>query len=185
MITLKEWMEVVDYRITEGSNYCWNCYGPNAYSLDSWNGDYEGHSFSIIFDTKTQEVYEVQAHDFKNQRAYRLCNPEYQKAMETEADNRGINKKEAWDDVNYTDLEVDDDWFQKALAIAAGEVYDTRVSIPVDFSDNELFTYMKMAHERDITLNQLIEQALREAMLDFEADPEAFKAKHRPKFAEN
>ena len=39
MITLKEWMELVDYRITEGSDYCWSCYGPDAYSLDSWNGD--------------------------------------------------------------------------------------------------------------------------------------------------
>jgi hypothetical protein len=33
--------------------------------------------------------------------------------------------------------------------------------MPVDFSDEDLFRYMKLAHERDITLNQLIEQALR------------------------
>ena len=52
MITLKEWMEIVDYRITEGSGYQWQCYGPNAYCLDSWNGEQDGHSLSIIFDTK-------------------------------------------------------------------------------------------------------------------------------------
>ena len=39
MITLKEWMELVDYRVTEGSDYGWNCYGPNVHMLDSWNGD--------------------------------------------------------------------------------------------------------------------------------------------------
>ena len=70
MITLKEFMEVVDYRITEGSNYMWDCYGPNSYSLDSWNGEQEGHSFTIIFDTKTQVVYEVQSHDYRTQRAF-------------------------------------------------------------------------------------------------------------------
>lgn len=185
MVTLKEWMEVVGYRITEGSNYCWECYGANAYMLDSWNGEQDGHSFSVIFDTRTQEVYEVQAHDYPNNRAYRLINPDYAQAHKDEAKSRSVGSNQAWDDVSYTDLEVEDDWIQKALAIAAGEDYDTRVSIPVDFSDDDLFTYMKMAHERDITLNQLIEQALRAAIEDFEEDPEAFKAKHSPKFAEN
>ena len=77
MITLKEWMELVDYRITEGSDYCWDCYGPDAHALDSWNGDQSGHSFCVIFDTKTQVVYEVQAHDYVHNRAYRLINPDF------------------------------------------------------------------------------------------------------------
>jgi hypothetical protein len=34
----------------------------------------------------------------------------------------------------------------------------------MEFSDQELLTYMKLAHERDITFNQLIEEALREAI---------------------
>ena len=34
----------------------------------------------------------------------------------------------------------------------------------MEFSDEELLTYMKLAHERDITFNQLVEQALREAI---------------------
>lgn len=164
MITLKEWMEVVDYRITEGSNYLWDCYGPNAYSLDSWNGEQEGHSFSIIFDTKTQVVYEVQAHDYKNQRAYRLCNSAYQMDMEIEAGNRGINKNQAWDEVDYINLESDDDWIQKALAIAAGEDYDTRVTIPLELDDCDLLTLMKMAHERDLTFNEFVEEVLREQL---------------------
>ena len=186
MVTLKEWMEVVGYRITEGSTFCWDCYGSNAYCLDSWDGRHEdGHSFTIIFDTRTQEVYEVQAHDYKNQRAYRLINPDYVQAHKAEAGDRNVDLNQAWDDVAYTDLDVDDDWFQKAIAIAAGKDYDTRVSIPVDFTDDELFTYMKMAHERDITLNQLIEQALRAAIEDHDRNPDAFKARHSPKFAEN
>jgi hypothetical protein len=164
MITLKEWMEVVDYRITEGCNFLWNCYGNHAYSLDSWDGVHDGKSFSIIFDTKTQEVYEVQAHDFKNQRAYRIINPEYLSAMQTEATRRDCNKTEAWEGVDYVDLEAEDDWIQKALAIQAGEDYDTRVTIPLDLDDDIVFTLMKMAHERDLTFNEFVEDVLREQL---------------------
>jgi len=135
MITLKEWMEVTNYRITEGSDYY--AYG-GAYALSSWSGDQDGYSLEIIFDQKTQEVYEVQACDYKHNR-----------------------------------LECDDDWIQKALSIVAGEDYDTRVSIPIDMPDAELLKYMKLAHERDVTFNQLVEEALREAIKGYEQDPEA------------
>ena len=164
MITLKEWMEIVDYRITEGSGYCWHCYGNDVHMLDSWNGEQDGHSFTVIFDTKTQVVYEVQAHDYVHQRAYRMINPDFQKKNKKEAKRRDIDKNNAWDDVDYVDLEVDDDFLQKCLSIKAGADYDTRVSIPLEFSDEELLTYMKLAHDLDITLNQLVEQALREAL---------------------
>ncbi len=164
MITLKEWMELVDYRITEGSDYGWNCYGHDVHVLDSWNGDQDGHSFSVIFDTKTQTVYEVQAHDYRNQRAYRLINPEFKAAHNLEAKKRDVYFNEAWDDVDYIDLEVADDFIQKSLAIREGKDYDTRVQIQVDLEDDVLFQMMKLAHERDITFNQLVEIALQEAI---------------------
>lgn len=155
-------MEICNYRITEGSDYQWECYGPNAYTLDSWNGDQDGHSFSIYFDTKTQEVYEVQIHDYRNQRAYRMINPEFVKKHKKEAKRRAVEYKEAWDNVDYVDLEVDDDWIQKALAVEAGEVYDTRVSVPLVLDRDQMYDLMTMAHERDITLNELVEFVLRE-----------------------
>jgi hypothetical protein len=161
MITLKEWMEIVDYRITEGSDYCWQCYGHDAHMLDSWNGEQEGHSFTVIFDTKTQVVYEVQAHDYVHQRAYRMINPDFLKKLKKEAKKRDISKDEAWDGVDYVDIEVDDDFIQKCLAIRAGEDYDTRVSVPIDLPDNQMLELMLMAHEQDITLNQLVESLLR------------------------
>jgi hypothetical protein len=164
MITMKEWMELVGYRITEGSDYMWQCYGSNAYALDSWNGEQDGHSFTVIFDTKDQTVYEVQAHDYVHNRAYRMINEDFQKKNRKEAKKRDIDKDNAWDDVDYVDLDVDDDFIQKCLAIRAGEDYDTRVSVPMEFSDQELLIYMKLAHEQDITFNQLVERALREAL---------------------
>lgn len=162
MITLKEWMEITEYKITEGSNYCWECYGPNAYTLDSWNGEQEGHSFTIIFDNKDQTVYEVQAHDYPNNRAYRMINQDFKKKMKKEAKSRNVDKDQAWDEVNYTDLEVDDDFIQKCLAIKEGGDYDTRVMVPLDLPEETMFQMMKMAHEKDVTLNTFVEQLLRE-----------------------
>jgi len=161
MITMKEWMELVGYRITEGSDYGWQCYGPNVYQLDSWNGEQDGHSFSIIFDTRDQTVYEVQAHDYVHNRAYRMINEDYAKKMKKEAKRRDVDRNEAWDEVNYVDLEVDDDFIQKCLAIREGEDYYTRVVVPLDLDNDLMFDLMKMAHEKDITLNQMVEEVLR------------------------
>ena len=171
MITMKEWMELVDYKITEGGDYGWGCYGPNSYSLDSWNGVHGvgGYSFSIIFSTKSQKVYEVSMCDYTNDRAYRMINSKFQKKHDKEAEMRSVNLNEAWDDVDYVDLDVADDFIQKALAIRAGETYDTRVQVPVDFSDEELLQYMKLAHERDMTFNEFVEEALRHALGEVEA----------------
>ena len=171
MITMKEWMELVDYKITEGSDYMWSCYGPNAYTLDSWTGVHGagGYSFSIVFSNKTQKVYEVSMCDYTNDRAYRMINPKNVEKHRKESEHRSVLANQAWDDVNYIDLDVDDDFFQKALAIQAGEKYDTRVQIPVDFSDEELLQYMKLAHDRDMTFNEFVEEALSHAISEYEA----------------
>jgi hypothetical protein len=168
MITIKEFMEIVDYKITEGSDFCWQCYGPDAYRLDSWNQDQDGHSVSIVFDTKTHVVYEATAYDYKRTRAYRLINPDFAQAHRDEAKDRDVNENQAWDDVNYVDLDIDDNFIQKALAIVADEDYDTRVDMPLELPEDQLFELMKMAHERDITLNQLVEDLLRQFIADAE-----------------
>lgn len=166
MISLKDFMEVTNYRISEGSDYCWHCFGPHAYCLDSWNGDQNGHTISITFDTVTQEVYQAHAYDYANERAYRITNPAYKEDYRKEVQSRNqvdcAWEKDDGTPLEYVDLEVDEDFLAKAQAIVAGEVYDTRVSVPVEFTDQELLKYMKMAHERDITFNQLVEEALKQ-----------------------
>lgn len=164
MLDVKEFMELVDYRITEGSDYCWSCFGSDAYSLSSWNGDQDGWSFNMVFDTQTQVVYTVEVCDFSRDRAYRMINPDFKQAHDDEARDRGVNAREAWDAVNYVDLDVDDDFIQKGLAIRDGVEYDTRVDVPMNLPDDVLFTLMKRAHEQDITLNELVEQVLWEAI---------------------
>jgi hypothetical protein len=93
-----------------------------------------------------------------------MINPDYKFGYDDEASGRGVETNQAWDDVNYVDLEVDDDFIQKCLAIRAGEDYDTRVEVPLTVDDDQLFELMKLAHQRDITLNQLVEQILQDAV---------------------
>jgi len=176
MLSMKEFMELVDYRITEGGEYGWQCFGPNSYQLSSWNGIHGagGWCANIVFSTRSQKVYSVEVCDYTNNRAYRMIDPEFQDKHDAESKDRGELGNQAWDAVNYVDLEVDDDFMQKFLAIKAGQDYDTRVNVPVDFTDEELLKYMKLAHERDMTFNKFVEEALREAIRVHQADPERF-----------
>ena len=173
---MKEFMELVDYKITEGGEYGWQCFGSNSYQLSHWNGVHGkgGWSANIVFSTKSQKVYTVEVCDYTNDRAYRIINPDYVKKYNKESKDRGELGNQAWDGVDYIDLEVDDDFIQKFLAIKSGEDYDTRVQLPVDFSDEDLLKYMKLAHERDITFNELVTQALTEAIQLHKTNPEIF-----------
>ena len=174
---LKTFMEIVNYRITEGSAYGWQCFGPNAYTLDSWDGLHDdGHSLAITFDTRTQVVYSVEACDYKNNRAYRIINPAFKDKHDAEVGMRGLYD-EAWDDVNWCDLEVEEDFEEKARAIVAGEDYDTMVSVPLDLPNDLLLEAALNAHKQDITLNAYINNALREMMEEYKRDPEGVKAR--------
>lgn len=164
MITIKDFMQAVNYRITEGSQYCWRCYGGNAYQLDSWNGDHNGHNVGIVFDTTTQVVYEMNVCDYSNNRAYRWINPDYLATFLKESAEHGINANIAWDYTNYIGIEVAEDILEKAAAVVAGIDYDTRVSVPVDLDDSELLQLALAAHKEDVTLNQYIGKILEQAV---------------------
>lgn len=165
MITLQQFLEAGQYRITEGSTYGWQCYGPNAYSLDVQAGDWQSNSAHIVFDRVTQEVYQVTCYDYKNERAYRLFgNDDVRRMCEAEALVRGVDNREAWEDVNYVDLEVEEDFLDKMTAIMLEQEYDTMVSIPLDLDKETLHELMLRAHKENITLNQMVERVLRVAI---------------------
>lgn len=172
MLTLKDWMEAVNYRISEGSDYQWNCYGYNAYSLDSWDGDQEGVSATVVFDTGDQTVYQVEVYDYSEGRAYRLIHPDFRDAYKKEVKHRGVEDDVAYDGVKFIDLETDEDMLSKLTAIMNYEDYDTRISVPLDIPDDELLKFMIAAHERNMTFNDFVEEALRHALAEYERDPE-------------
>ena len=161
MITIKDFMELVDFKITEGSEYCWQSFGPDAYTLSSWNGDHDGHSVAITFDTKTHTVYLAEVCDYQRERAYRLVHPAYKLPYAAEARKMNVPYDEAWDSVRYIDLETETDFLEKARAVIAGESYDERVEIPLTLDKDEMLTLMQAAHQRNVTFNEFVEQALK------------------------
>jgi hypothetical protein len=158
---LKDYFEAIEYKITEGSDYLWQCYGPNAHQLDSQTEDY---TINVIFDKVNQTVYQLEAWDYRTDRYYRWINPSYLEAFKDECTEREIDYRNAIDTTNFVDLELATDLLEKARAIMADEAYDTRVQVPLDLDDDLLFDLMKMAHEHDVTLNQMVEVILRQVI---------------------
>lgn len=163
MITVKSFTEAIDFKITGGSTYGWNCFGPDARWLDSEEpGRY---SASIVFGGAEHTVYVAEVSDTINNRSYRWINPDYAEALKQEAIDRGIDNSVAWDDVQHTDLEVAEDFLSKCEAIVAGKTdYDTRISIPLTLDDNEMLQLMTLAHEQDMTFNNFVEKLLRQVI---------------------
>ena len=91
MINLQKFMTLINYRITEGDSYGWQCFGAHAHQLSSWNGVHGtgGWSANIVFDTQDQTVYEVYICDYTRDRAYRIINPDFRAQYNDESDERG------------------------------------------------------------------------------------------------
>lgn len=156
-MNLQQVNEALDHAITGGSEYLWNCY-PDARTLD-YETDY-GHA-SVTYSTKTREIYEASAESKDSERPYRWLNPDFKDALEAESQERGIDNASAWDDVKWIDLETEDDFLEKAQGVCTGDWFDERIQVPVNLSDADFLRLAKMAHERDITFNEMVCEALR------------------------
>ena len=85
-----------------------------------------------------------------------------QEKYRKEAKRNFTNLNEAWDNVDYVDLEVDDDFISKCLAIKAGEDYSTDISVPLDLPDDLLMFAFKAAHAENMTFNDWMNKMLKE-----------------------
>jgi hypothetical protein len=154
--------EALQHKITGGSEYGWQCW-PNARWLD-YESDY-AHA-SVVFNSETQEIYTAEINDKADEhKPYRWLNPAYKEQMYQEARTRRIDADHAWDNTKWYDLETSEDWCEKAGAMFKGEEFDTRVQVPLNLEKEELYKLMEMAHERDVTLNKMVEIILEEMIL--------------------
>ena len=164
---LSEINNTFQHRITDGSEYLWHCYGNNVRSIDYTSKYAHGY---VIFDTVTQRVYEVNVSpafgawgtDEHEPKPYRYIDPDYRVSHDAEAKDRHVDANQAWDDVMWVDLETEEDFIEKATAMFNGEKFDTRIQVPIDLDNDTMLKLAMEAHKRDITLNQMIEEILRE-----------------------
>lgn len=166
MITLKEYLEAIDYKIAGGSEYGWKCFGENARYLDCHDSEGFGGKYSIhaIFDSVDQTVYSLELWDYANNREYRWIHSGYIKKHMKACAKHDVDVWESIDDRNFIDLDVPADILEKISKVVAGEPYDERVQMQVDMSEEDMLQYMKLAHQLDITFNELVERALQNAI---------------------
>lgn len=164
---LSDFLELTNNRITGGSEYMWDCYGKNARFIDFENSDI---MISMVYDTKTNKAYEMTV-DIEETPdgdcAYRWVDEVYQRPLAREYKARGLDISSE----RYTDCSEDVIILTAKNAMkTADTLADTRVEVPLELSDDEIFRLMKMAHERDITLNQLVDEILRETIDRIESE---------------
>lgn len=152
-------LETIDYKITEGSPFGWNCF-PDARYIDSTN---EFGTVTAIFSHKDRTVYqiEVQSENHPNgEFYYRWIHPNWIEAYKKEEVIQ-FKKNKYKSDIEWIDLDVVDDVLEKARATLEGEEFDKRVMLEVELDEDVLHKLMLMAHQRDITLNQLMTEIIR------------------------
>ena len=157
--------ETLDHKICGGSEHQWHCW-ENARFMD-YESDYA--YVGVVFNSKTQLIYQAEVNCksemfSKEPKPYRWVDPEYKDVYLAEAKERKVDPNQAWDDVKWVDLETEEDFLEKAKAIFNNEDFDERISIPIDLPKEELFVLMKLAHEKDITFNQLMVEILMDAI---------------------
>lgn len=165
-MNLNEVNQALGSRIVGGSDYGWGCYGPDARYLD-FESDFA--YASVIFDTTNQTIYEAtidakEDGDDNLPGPYRWLNPASKDAFFAESKSRGIDVSHAWDRTNWIDLEVAEDWLEKAKAIFDNQPFDRRIEVPLDVEDDVILHLALEAHKRDITLNNMVEIILQQAI---------------------
>jgi len=155
----------LDHRITGGSEYMWECY-PDARHMDYESEFAHG---AVVFNTLTQEIYtaEVSLKEEaweEDHRPYRWQNPDYKDDYYSEALVRNVDPDQAWDDVKWIDVDIEEDFLEKAEAIFNGEEWDTGIQVQLDLSTDEIYQLMMKAHEKNITLNQYVAEILQLAI---------------------
>lgn len=165
-MNLSEFIKNFDSKITDGSEYGWNCYGYDARYLD-FESKY-AHA-SIIYNCKNQTVYQANISckedgDDNLPNPYQWFNPEYRENFMKECTSRGTDPHHAWDDVYYIELETVEDFLEKSHAIFNNLPFDRRISVPLEVDDDVILHLALEAHKRDITMNKMVEILLQNAI---------------------
>lgn len=90
---VESFLAYIEYKITGGSEFLWECYGPNAWCIES------DHTHAVI-DRVTHMVYEVEV-NICNSKNYKWIDPDFADKYIAEAESRKVDPWQVYDDVNY------------------------------------------------------------------------------------
>ena len=104
---LKQFLKAARGQVCGGSDYQWDCF-PDGQFMDV--SDLDGNEVAgCIFSRKSQLVYQVEVHVYDDKVAYRWIDPDWMVDYGSEAERRKVDKMNAYDDTNFTDVESEDE----------------------------------------------------------------------------
>jgi len=137
-------------RCSGGDPYMWHCYGEHANYMEFRTVAGQGYSH-CIYDTKTYMVYEVHAEIPEKDQAFRWLNPKTKDAYLQEATQRKVNPNEAWDEVEYINIDEYDEMLNLLTEIGEGTYQEDEFTMPMPgtiggakliFPEENMNTYM-------------------------------------------
>lgn len=104
VITLNGFLDLIHYKITEGTKHQWACFGDNAFWLTQLEEETSEYECNIVFDTINKTVYHVSMHDYDAGKSYIWINPAFRQAYIDESNSRGVEPFLAYENVTFIDL---------------------------------------------------------------------------------
>lgn len=151
-----DFMILIHYAPTEVYVHQWKSYNSGIVLQHTNNHA----TVSVVLEPGTGKVIELRASpEIGSYMEYRWINPEFKTAIFAEEISRANVI-----DYDVITLEMTEDYFEKAQALLVGEKPDPRVKIPLDFDERTQFDLMKLAHEKDMSLNQFVEYLLKKVV---------------------
>lgn len=162
--------EIMDHCADNSFIHQWDIFYGYAYNISRC--DDGKYYVDVTYDYRDGRILVAEVSDYINKRAYRWVEPSFKEEYnEWQSEHGFSNFSEAVDiDGNkYIELSSDEKFCKLAKAIINGEEYDDRETIELEIHDSELLALMKLAHEKDITLNQLVTEILENEISKFTA----------------
>jgi hypothetical protein len=151
---LKKILKLFDYRISEGSEFLWDCFGPNARYLDFNGPDSMQNSVGVVYDTITTKVYQIDFCCESVDDVYTWVDPEYEVAHHRECTARNVERtNQCYSKQSFLTM---------ALDAYHGRVPDTDLALDIDLnlSAGDVHQLHLMSVEKGITFDELVNEAL-------------------------
>lgn len=162
-MNLSEIIKITNFKMNEENiPFLWNCFGKNARILD-FNSNNLSYSVSCVFDSETQKIYEVNICS-SDSKYYRWIDENFIEIVKKEYCDKNIDFKKATDELNWIDLDNTEDVLRKVTQVIENGVCDEYVVINLDLEKDVIFNLSMLAHEKNITLNEMIVEILRKEM---------------------
>lgn len=151
---LEDFLQTIQYRISSGASYVLESFGEIC-RLFHFVDKQENTVGSFLLNSQ-QKIIIIEVRERKENLFYRWVDKKYLSSI-TQEEEIYLDKKET-----YYLIEVEADILEKVKSIVNNEVVDQRVIVELDLDDDMIEVLTKAAEIKGITIDQFVEEALKE-----------------------